>query len=153
MISENPFHSRIQIGFSLYIRADVIDQGTDQVWIKYNPIIHGYIMFGNFLDRSCSHGIFVKITNEDVSFLNDEFVRLGKETDELYYFCNKDAINTTRTDVNPGKIGNSHYESRWNCVHHPTLISLKYWPDDSDFNIKNIEQDDNLINLAHPREC
>ena len=121
------------------IRADIVNEGTDQEWVKYRSAIHGYIMFGNFLDRTCAYGIFIKISSgNQVTFLNGEDIKFGETTNKIYRECSsgKKIKAITRFDVNPSKPGGEHYE--WGGKLAPPQgsdhFSFKCWPNSSDSN-------------------
>lgn len=38
----------IRSGEPILVRADVVNEGTDQEWVNYQSALHGYIVFGNY---------------------------------------------------------------------------------------------------------
>jgi hypothetical protein len=129
----------IRSGEPILVRADVVNEGTDQEWVNYQPALHGYIVFGNHLDRELIHGEFVKYADNidstpELNFFDGDCIRFGETTNETNeYFSRMSTTRKTivRSDVNPSRAGNSHYQSS-DTPSFPSgsdHFSLKYWPD------------------------
>lgn len=116
-------------GEDIEVRADLVNEGSENKWVKYQPDQHGYIVFGNFLDRSLTYGCFIK-EGEQLEFLDQyEGIKFGEETNLVYRNSTKLKYKRTRDDVRPSKGGSTH-EHDWKPTQAPlehTHFSFKYW--------------------------
>ncbi len=123
----------------ILVRADVVNERTIQEWVNYEPARHGYIVFGNYLDRGLTHGEFVKFADNIDStpepvFFGDDCILFGETTkkiNEFFSLMSSTRKTIVRSDVNPSRAGNNHAES----CDPPSFplgsdhFSLKYWPE------------------------
>lgn len=115
------------------IRADIVQEGSDNEWVRYDPEKHGFIMFGNHFKFETLETTYEDskqiLYNKDLIKLpqdlhiNPSFNSFGKTFSHQNCAIGEEVI---RHDLNPGHFGRSHEWQRnfsYTTVDY-TLLSL-----------------------------
>jgi hypothetical protein len=93
------------------IRADVVKEGNQDEWVIYEPLKHGYLMFGNFFVTT-DYGSMYLQNGELIGLENivklPECLQFSPDISKFTSFDKEFQKNVLRCDLHPSKPGSDH---------------------------------------------